>query len=132
MFAQRSKAIRSITASRRWLQFTLKMMLGTVLLFSCILAWLARERAYILKRRTFAEQCGIGYDVAGNYLPNAPILIGREIPWWRKLLGDEPYVRFDIVVPNEGLALQIQELFPEAVIVEGGMVRPGTERPDWP
>jgi hypothetical protein len=112
------------TPERRWFRWSLRTTFVVVTEFG---AWLGWEIRRIRVREAEAERlrdAGMLFDTEEMYQPNAPILDGRRIPWWRAALGDKTYVGFDVIPPNEDLSRRLERIFPEAMVVENGWPRP--------
>ncbi|HEY4310004.1 MAG TPA: hypothetical protein VGN12_11175 [Pirellulales bacterium] len=113
------------TTRRRWFQFGV----GTALATLMVTAWITREVKLVYERHaalSWLKENGIGvmtvahaYQSAGHwgggYVP-------PSIPWWRRVLGDEPIPSLIFPAGNssdeDALKARCSRLFPEAEIYD--------------
>jgi hypothetical protein len=112
----------SAQSPRRWFRYSLRTMFVVVTVFALWLGW---ELKFIRDRKamqTWLKENGgsvmsvdEGYQIAGHWGGG---FVPPSIPWWRRMLGDEP-------IPSVGLPREEPKykdrcslLFPEAEIYD--------------
>jgi len=107
---------------RRRLRFSLRSLFIAVTVFA---AWLGWELKFIRARAAFAKDpafgamttFGIG-DTIDKGRVNGGIRITNELPWWRRLLGDQSYCVVFLEEGSEAAELdRVRRLFPEAEVM---------------
>jgi hypothetical protein len=109
---------------RLWFQFGLRTMFVAVTIFAVLLGWQIRSvrlRAEFL-RSVKSDRVVQGYSTCSVMSKSAaedgfvykPVIL----PWWRKILGDEPVEYFSLRQRSQEHEDRIRKLFPEAMILE--------------
>ena len=99
---------------RRWFQFSIRSLLLLLTAFAMLLAW---EKRYIRARRDFLESnnAAIAAGPKRHVMSRKTQYKPAEIPFWRRLLGDEPV---DVIpmpfAAGEKARAKARALFPEA------------------
>jgi hypothetical protein len=111
------------TRRRRWYQFDLRTLLVAFAVFAALSAWMASEWRFVQRRNAARKEA---YSVKAAFLPPygpPPYGPARDIPFWRRAMGDEGLWRIYLMprpgeleaAPDPEL-LRLKELFTEATV----------------
>lgn len=121
---------------RRWFQFNLRAMFFVVTALSFCLGWLGWELNYIRQRREMVslieQQGGSVYRWDRPRVYNPVVREPKQLPFWRRWLGDERITEIMLWGPTAQDEKQlVKDLFPEAnrVWVFGTPLEPEANNP---